>query len=312
MKNVNSFIIWSKKGPIVYSSRVTLDHGCYAFKMEFYLPNGHPSEVKEHAELKTYIYNGRGDVEPVRASIYRTLTFENPNTHFDIILQVPETNYATTGSESFINKNVFGYLSGIVYNLRVVCKIKILHEKPTHLLLKNLEQLAHYGNTSDVTLEVAGFLFPVHKSVLSAYSPVFDAMFRCNMIECNNMSAEIKNISLPVFIQVLEFMYTGNVTKLNESVVDVLFAADRFGIHSLKLICEDEILKGLNTETVCDVLILGDQCDSAELKWRALIFFIDNVEEICKMSRFDYLCQMHPHLVKMALDELPCTCSKLS
>ena len=52
-------------------------------------------------------------------------------------------------------------------------------------VLDGLNALRTEGTFCDVVIVVDGEEFPVHKSVLSAASPYFKAMFTCNLAEAN-------------------------------------------------------------------------------------------------------------------------------
>ena len=66
---------------------------------------------------------------------------------------------------------------------------------------------------SDFTFIVKCKEFKVHKSVLSARSPVFRIMFLSSMQETVDNKAEISDIEPCTFEQLLIFIYSGEVPK---------------------------------------------------------------------------------------------------
>lgn len=88
-----------------------------------------------------------------------------------------------------------------------------------------------------------------HKFILSARSPVFSVMLTSDMKEKHENSVKIENIRYEALEEILRFMYSGKVKKLNHEIVsDVLFAADYYQISHLKDVCKEFLLKKLNIE----------------------------------------------------------------
>ena len=61
-------------------------------------------------------------------------------------------------------------------------------------VLDGLNALRTEGTFCDVVIVVDGEEFPVHKSVLSAASPYFKAMFTCNLAEANLEKVPINGV----------------------------------------------------------------------------------------------------------------------
>ena len=61
-------------------------------------------------------------------------------------------------------------------------------------VLDGLNALRTEGTFCDVVIVVDGQEFPVHKSVLSAASPYFKAMFTCNLAEANLAKVPINGV----------------------------------------------------------------------------------------------------------------------
>ena len=61
-------------------------------------------------------------------------------------------------------------------------------------VLDGLNTLRTEGTFCDVVIVVDGQEFPVHKSVLSAASPYFKAMFTCNLAEANLAKVPINGV----------------------------------------------------------------------------------------------------------------------
>lgn len=94
--------------------------------------------------------------------------------------------------------------------------------------IDNIGQLYNEQIDCDVTLEVDGEEFKAHKIILKARSKVFNAMFSHRTEENLNNRAVIGDIDKDVFRQILEFLYTGDKTKLDlDMSIDLLIGADK-------------------------------------------------------------------------------------
>lgn len=95
-------------------------------------------------------------------------------------------------------------------------------------LASQLGNLLETGLLSDVSLMLAdGKTFKAHKVILAARSPVFGAMFEHEMEERKNGRVQILDVESDVFREVLQFIYTGKTSKLNEMAPELLAAADK-------------------------------------------------------------------------------------
>lgn len=97
-----------------------------------------------------------------------------------------------------------------------------------------------------------------HKFVLSAGSPVFFAMLENDMKEKKNNFVEIKDLSYESIYQMLYFMYSGKIEKLDHKNVDgILAAAEKYQIDNLKYLCKEFLFKNLNVENALKTLQLS-------------------------------------------------------
>ena len=68
-----------------------------------------------------------------------------------------------------------------------------------------MNALRSEGTFCDVVIVVDGQEFPVHKSILSAASPYFKAMFTCNLAEANLPKVPINGVESHI-IRLVEIM----------------------------------------------------------------------------------------------------------
>lgn len=103
---------------------------------------------------------------------------------------------------------------------------------------------------TDVEFVVGGMIFGAHRSLLSARSPVFAAMFASRMKEAETGQVRIEDVDPTTFQQFLKFLYTG--TFESSSMDRELFiVADKYRVETLMEMCrpatstidEDDIFK---------------------------------------------------------------------
>ena len=114
----------------------------------------------------------------------------------------------------------------------------------------------------------------------SAGSPVLAAMFQNDCKESRNLIVEVEDISAEVFQEVLRFLYTGSAQNMNTLAMDLLVAADKYQIESLKQECTSTLSKKLAAEKAVRILILAHLHNCPELRKLTLDFIAENGEAI--------------------------------
>ncbi|GIX75908.1 speckle-type POZ protein-like B [Caerostris extrusa] len=99
----------------------------------------------------------------------------------------------------------------------------------------DLESLYTEGINCDVNLRIESEVFPGHKAILSARSPVFRAMFAHDMKENISGFVDIEDMDSMTLRLMLTYMYTDSLESLTMGNVQNLYiAADRYELSSLK------------------------------------------------------------------------------
>ncbi|KAF8773686.1 Speckle-type POZ protein-like A like protein [Argiope bruennichi] len=176
-------------------------------------------------------------------------------------------------------------------------------------LSNDFERLLDSGATyfPDVNLNCGTVSLPAHKSILSARSPVFAAMFTSQMKENRENKVSITDISPNVLKNMLIYIYTGKTGELSvQSAGDLLFAADKYELLDLKKVCCFHLKSHLSVENVLNTLVLGYLHD-ADLKAFAMDFICNYCEEfqtLEKTAEWKNLRQKRPDLVMDVLTSL--------
>ena len=139
-------------------------------------------------------------------------------------------------------------------------------------------RLKHFFNDeefSDVCFVVEGKHVFGHKLVLSIVSDCFRAMFTTGFRESEaGTEIEIPNTSHGAFLAMMEYIYTGRVSKLNVSsdgnievnqVVDLIELADQFFLDHLKQRCEALLQSAVTSETVDYLHQVAQKTNSMQL-----------------------------------------------
>ncbi|KAL6599355.1 hypothetical protein ACP70R_045849 [Stipagrostis hirtigluma subsp. patula] len=160
------------------------------------------------------------------------------------------------------------------------------------------------ASLADVAIKVDGATFKAHSLVLAARSPVFKAELFGEATDASKATSSItiEDMSASTFKSVLDFMYhntlptsaLGSIEKFKH----LLIAAERYGLDTLKQVCEETVSANMTTSTVISSLEAAEELRCPELKSRCLDFLAtgDNLknvattqEYICLMKRFPYL-----------------------
>lgn len=131
---------------------------------------------------------------------------------------------------------------------------------------KNLGQLLLEGenSTKDVKLNCEGTEFKVHKCVLMARSPVFQAMFEADMKEKQKMEVDIEDFPKTAVLDMIRFIYLGKLENVVNS--EALFKlAGKYQIKELQDLCCKKFIETVTRENVIERGILGDIHSSEEL-----------------------------------------------
>merc|ERR1711915_1074412 len=74
--------------------------------------------------------------------------------------------------------------------------------------------------------------------MLSARSPVFEAMFFSNMAENKSGTVNVEDVDPDVMIEVLQYIYTGCSLNIDKHAMAILAASEKYLIEQLKGCCE--------------------------------------------------------------------------
>ncbi|XP_049796940.1 poly [ADP-ribose] polymerase tankyrase-1-like isoform X1 [Schistocerca nitens] len=147
-----------------------------------------------------------------------------------------------------------------------------------HSIVTDLRTLLESGEGADVKLVVGGSELLAHSPILTARSPVFAAMLRNNMKEAHSRQIEITDLQEDVLKQLLCFMYTDTAPQLASMLGEMIAAADKYDLPSLKEKCEEQIAQGLSVENAAAAALLAVLHSCPRLESAAVAFIATHPE----------------------------------
>ncbi len=186
----------------------------------------------------------------------------------------------------------FGYDGDTVLNDFYKFRLRAI-SVPRSSLLNNLSSLINNSQMSDVTFMVEGQEIHANRSILAVRSDYFNALFfGGSMKESiqatedaaggvtpeNRRPIEMMDVSYPVFMKVLEFLYTDTLQDLPVEIgIPLLITSERFMLDRLKALCEDFVRRDITVENVMNILITSYRHNATDLKEIAFEFILHNL-----------------------------------
>lgn len=167
----------------------------------------------------------------------------------------------------------------------------------THNLITNMKKIMNQDIFADVVFQVEGKKIFGHKAILLAQCEHFRAMFSNGMKESSQMQIEIKDWSYSSYLNMIEYLYTGQIENFNPTTaLDLLGLADAYGIENLKFLCENTLIHNVDNDNVAALMIDSHRYQALELKKFCMNFMMKNFNEVKDTKGFENL-EMVPSLL---------------
>ncbi|TGZ51688.1 Protein roadkill [Temnothorax longispinosus] len=159
---------------------------------------------------------------------------------------------------------------------------------------------------SDITVRVDGREIQAHKAILDVQSDYFSRMLKSKMSETQNNYVTIEDIDYETVREMLRFMYTGKVENLEdlEKIINLFFAADKYELTELKVMCEKTLSTRITVEYAAEILKFTDLFRADDLKAEALNFIKSHLTDVLNTEGYKSLANSHPHLMLETLQAL--------
>uniref|UniRef100_A0A6V7L537 BTB domain-containing protein n=1 Tax=Bracon brevicornis TaxID=1563983 RepID=A0A6V7L537_9HYME len=158
----------------------------------------------------------------------------------------------------------------LVFHILIYDGYNSLKYEPT--LFQDVQSLFYTGIASDVVIYAGGTIVNAHKSLLAARSTVFATIFENSPDE---KKINITDVTPPVLMEMLRFIYTDKVSIVGSMALDLLAAAKKYNIQRLKFLCEKHLYDNVTTQTAGDIFIAANSMNAFRLKG-LIIGFINN------------------------------------
>ena len=135
-------------------------------------------------------------------------------------------------------------------------------------LLERLDILRNNDSFCDVTISVKSKEFRAHRAVLAAASPFFLTLLTSNMKESNEqlIKVELEEATESVMEDALKYLYTGNVTVVEERAHNLIATANYLLLPSLKTMAGNILKEAVSTENCLFNYYFAEKYECVELK----------------------------------------------
>lgn len=178
---------------------------------------------------------------------------------------------------------IYSYLSNVLSTKEMKNSISLNALNDYGKLLED-QECSEY---SDFTILVDEKSFHLHKCILATRSPVFQAMFRHDMIEKNSGTVKIQDIRPEVFHELILFIYTGKVNNLEEMAPELLVAADKYSFEDLKMLCEEFMCHHITEDNALEYASVANIHSYEKLKPEVDKFIASNLKKFLNKPEFE-------------------------
>jgi speckle-type POZ protein len=136
-----------------------------------------------------------------------------------------------------------------------------------------VSQLFNSNTFSDITFICSDKKeLPAHRCIITTRSPVFLAMLTTEMREAMSKKIVIDDIDGETMLELLRFIYTNKVENLTKLAQNLIYAAEKYDIPELKLICAQKLIDQITNDNVFENLVLADRLGEEGLLQKCMVF----------------------------------------
>lgn len=156
-------------------------------------------------------------------------------------------------------------------------------------------------DSADFTLISGNQQFKVHKNILMARSPVFNAMFKNVIKEAPPNTLTLQEIEPEAVTVFLKFLYSGIVTtiplELIEGIIDL---SEKYDVKDLTSFCASDIRSNITVASAVKMLLLANKYGFINTKKDVLAFIKRNLQEVRQSDA--WRSSMNQNLMEDILD----------
>ena len=167
-------------------------------------------------------------------------------------------------------------------------------------ILDHLNNLMLCPSFADVQFVVKGETINAHSAVVSS-SPGMASLIEKNRKKVERLTLQVDDMEPAAFNELLRYLYTGALTINDSNMTEQLFtASEQFEIETLKIICEDDLLRRLNFDNAVHFLVLAHQNESPYLLEACLELLNKHKKDVWALAEWRSLSQTYPELFFIA------------
>ncbi len=146
-------------------------------------------------------------------------------------------------------------------------------------VLDGLKKLHEEKNLTDISIKCGEKEFKAHKAILASQSPVLNRMLETDM---KDNVIEVTDIDPDVMSDMLDFLYTGSAPNLNTLAKNLLYAASKYELPRLVVLCENELMLNLYVDNLFEMVQCAHTYEAVNLKRACLRMIKCNSVELFK------------------------------
>ena len=176
------------------------------------------------------------------------------------------------------------------------------HKVPLDDIRSEMHSLYRDEVFTDAILKCKSEEFKVHRAVLASQSPVFRKMFEVDMKEKKCGVVMIDDFAPPVLSDLVTYLYTGAAPNVGKLARELLNAANKYELPRLFAMCESELEKKIEVESVVDTLLLADRHSAVNLKKACLDFIYQHSADVYMTSKWKDLKDKLDQYAKLIIE----------
>ena len=155
-------------------------------------------------------------------------------------------------------------------------------------LLERLNILKNNDSFCDVTIAVKDKEFKAHRAVLAAASPFFLTLLTSNMKESNEqlIKVELEEATESVMEDALQYIYTGNITVVEERAHNLIATANFLLLPSLKTMAANVLKEVVSTQNCLFNYYFAEKYEVVELKEKCREVINENFSVVMETEDF--------------------------
>ncbi|XP_077969409.1 uncharacterized protein LOC120332850 [Styela clava] len=161
--------------------------------------------------------------------------------------------------------------------------------KQSDRLMTSYDRFKEKGFLCDFNINVGEKSFRVHRTVLTASSEYFEAMFSSNLKEVHDGHVIMKDVDQDGIAQCVEFMYKGKADLKIENIQHILHASNLLRMEELTNLCFQFLEITISPINCLSVINLAQMYDRHDIKQQAEQVVIDNFKSVISSEMFPFI-----------------------